>query len=68
MSSAMSALPPKADMFGFEIDVCLVPLTDISAWQLLVADTTNPVTDLRVEGLLLEGLVRAGSWPQVGGL
>ena len=25
----MSALPPKADMFSVEIDVCFVPLTDI---------------------------------------
>ena len=35
---------------------------------LVVADTTNLVTDLRIEGLLLEGLVRAGSRPPVGGL
>jgi len=28
----MSALPPKADMLSFEIDVCLVPLTDIHAF------------------------------------
>ena len=34
----------------------------------VVADTTNLVTDLRVESLLLEGLVRAGSRPPVGGL
>ena len=25
----MSALPPKADMFSVELDVCFVPLTDI---------------------------------------
>jgi hypothetical protein len=24
----MSALPPKADMFGVEIDVCFVPKAD----------------------------------------
>ena len=35
---------------------------------LVVADTTNLVTDLRVEGLLLEGLVCAGSRPPAGGL
>src|SRR5262249_58212596 len=35
---------------------------------LVVPDTTNLVTDLRVEGLLLEGLVRAGSRPPVSGL
>src|SRR6476660_6477061 len=35
---------------------------------LVVADSTNLVTDLRVEGRLLEGLVRAGSRPPVGGL
>src|SRR6476661_341002 len=35
---------------------------------LVVADTTDLVTDLRVESLLLEGLVRAGSRPPVGGL
>jgi hypothetical protein len=27
----MSALPPKADMFGVEIDVCFVPQADIEA-------------------------------------
>ena len=26
----MSALPPKADMFSFEIDVCFVPIADIN--------------------------------------
>jgi hypothetical protein len=26
----MSALPPKADMFSVEIDVCFVPIGDIS--------------------------------------
>jgi hypothetical protein len=26
----MSALPPKADMFSFEIDVCLVPIADMA--------------------------------------
>src|SRR5262245_36231179 len=35
---------------------------------LVVADSTNLVTDLRVEDLLLEGLVRAGSRPPVAGL
>jgi hypothetical protein len=25
----MSALPPKADMFSVEIDVCFVPIADI---------------------------------------
>src|SRR5262245_36341740 len=35
---------------------------------LVVADSTNLVTDLRVEDLLLEGLVRAGARPPVGGL
>jgi len=35
---------------------------------LVVADTTNLVTDLRIEGLLLEGLVRAGSRPPLSGL
>src|SRR5262249_737304 len=29
--SGMSALPPKADMFGGEIDVCFVPIADINA-------------------------------------
>ena len=29
--SGMSALPPKADMFSVEIDVCFVPLTDIGS-------------------------------------
>ena len=27
----MSALPPKADIFSVEIDVCFVPLTDIGS-------------------------------------
>src|SRR5262245_27856352 len=35
---------------------------------LVIADTADLVTDLCVEGLLLEGLVRAGSRPPVGGL
>ena len=35
---------------------------------LVVPDTTDLVTDLRVESLLLEGLVLAGSRPPVGGL
>src|SRR5262245_18582029 len=35
---------------------------------LVVADSTNLVTDLRVEDPLLEGLVRAGSRPPVAGL
>ena len=26
----MSALPPKADMFSVEIDVCFVPIADIA--------------------------------------
>ena len=26
----MSALPPKADMFSVDIDVCFVPIADIS--------------------------------------
>ena len=26
--SGMSALPPKADMFSVEIDVCFVPIAD----------------------------------------
>ena len=26
----MSALPPKADVFGIEIDVCFVPKADVS--------------------------------------
>ena len=26
----MSALPPKADMFSVELDVCFVPIADIS--------------------------------------
>jgi len=34
---------------------------------LVVADTADLVTDLRVESLLLEGLVLAGSRPPVGG-
>src|SRR5215831_11921707 len=67
-------------MFSVEIDVCFVPLANrcllcaISGHKLsgklflVVADTTNLVTDLRVEGLLLEGLVRAGSRPPVSGL
>jgi hypothetical protein len=29
--SGMSALPPKADMFSVEIDVCFVPQADIRA-------------------------------------
>ena len=29
----MSALPPKADMFSVELDVCLVPIADMSAIQ-----------------------------------
>ena len=29
--SGMSALPPKADMFGVEIDVCSVPLADMAS-------------------------------------
>ena len=29
--SEMPALPPKADMFSVEIDVCFVPLTDVRA-------------------------------------
>ena len=28
-ASEMSALPPKADMSGVEIDVCFVPQVDI---------------------------------------
>ena len=35
---------------------------------LVVADATDLVTDLRVESLLLEGLVLAGSRPPIGGL
>jgi hypothetical protein len=27
----MSALPPKADMFSIEIDVCFVPIADITS-------------------------------------
>src|SRR5262249_16645600 len=34
---------------------------------LVVAHTTNLIADLRIEGVLLEGLVRAGSRPPVGG-
>lgn len=30
---SMSALPPKADMFSVEIDVCKVPIADISRWK-----------------------------------
>ena len=26
----MSALPPKADMFSVEIDVCFVPIADMA--------------------------------------
>ena len=33
-ASEMSALPPKADMCGVEIDVCFVPRTDIDTSQL----------------------------------
>jgi hypothetical protein len=33
----MSALPPKADMFSFEIDVCLVPEADINRVQIVSA-------------------------------
>src|SRR5262245_11837272 len=45
-------------------------LADISVRKLflVVADTTNLIADLRIEGVLLEGLVRAGSRPPVGGL
>jgi len=31
----MSALPPKADMFGVKIDVCFVPKADIERIRLL---------------------------------
>jgi hypothetical protein len=28
----MSALPPKADMFSVELDVCFVPKADLAGW------------------------------------
>ena len=45
-----------------------VPIADgvLGKLFLVVADTADLVTDLGVEGLLLEGLVRVGSRPPVG--
>jgi hypothetical protein len=56
--------------FGRDATLGFSPVGAMNAGKLflVVADTTNLVTDLRVESLLLEGLVRARSWPPVGGL
>ena len=57
-------------IFGRDATLGLSPVGAMNAGKLflVVADTTNLVTDLRVESLLLEGLVRARSWPPIGGL
>ena len=61
-------MPPKADMFSVEIDVKRTSELAAKSQLFIVADPANLVAHLRVEGRLLEGLVRAGSRPPVGGL
>src|SRR4026207_1478911 len=55
-------------MFSVEIDVKRTSELAAKSQLSIVADPANLVTGLRVEGRLLEGLVRAGSRPPVGGL
>jgi hypothetical protein len=53
----MSALPPKADMFSVEIDVCFVPIADIRGQEgplatplvtsLVAAISTGPLRETR---------------------
>jgi hypothetical protein len=40
----MSALPPKADMFSVEINVCFVPQADISKSVLSQAKHSQPAS------------------------
>src|SRR6478672_8464855 len=53
-------------MFSVEIDVKRTSEL-ATKFHFIEADTTNLVADLRVEGRLVEGHVRAGSRPPVGG-